>query len=137
MKHSVTFPASAGQYAGTHFFATNNERSAFIERALLRGVDCRGVAMRHHDVVECIKRGIGPDASTVEAERTLDWLLWAKGVHGNDAEGYRIEPWVDIAASYTEALRTIVANASSVQMDPQWAVYVARDALARAKGETK
>lgn len=33
------------------------------------------------------------------------------------------------------ALQTIVANASSVQMDPQWAVQVARNAIAKATKE--
>lgn len=42
------------------------------------------------------------------------------------------------AAPYMfEALQTIVANAASVQMDPQWAVRVARAAMNKAKGEEK
>ena len=39
------------------------------------------------------------------------------------------------APAMLEALRTIVANASSVQMDPQWAVQVARSAIAAATQE--
>ncbi len=39
------------------------------------------------------------------------------------------------APELLEALRTIVANASSVQMDPQWAVDVARAAINKAIGE--
>lgn len=38
------------------------------------------------------------------------------------------------APDLLEALRTIVVNASSVQMDPQWAVQVARAAIAKAEG---
>jgi len=39
MKFTVIFPASAGQYAGTHTFATLKERVAFMKRAAARGVD--------------------------------------------------------------------------------------------------
>ena len=38
------------------------------------------------------------------------------------------------APDLLDALRTIVANASSVQIDPQWAVQVARNAIAKATG---
>lgn len=36
------------------------------------------------------------------------------------------------APDLLDALRTIVANAASVQMDPQWTVQVARTAIAKA-----
>lgn len=39
------------------------------------------------------------------------------------------------APALLEALRTIVANASSVQFDPQWAVQVARAAIRQATGQ--
>ncbi len=38
------------------------------------------------------------------------------------------------APELLEALRTIVANSASVQMGPQWAVQVARNAIIRVKG---
>lgn len=41
------------------------------------------------------------------------------------------------APDLLEALRTIVIHAASVQMDPQWAVKVARSAIAKATGESK
>jgi hypothetical protein len=41
------------------------------------------------------------------------------------------------APDLLEALRVIVANASSVQMYPQWAVDVARAAISKATGESK
>jgi len=41
------------------------------------------------------------------------------------------------APDLLEALRVIVANASSVQMNPQWAVDVARAAISKATGESK
>lgn len=40
----------------------------------------------------------------------------------------------EAAPELLAALRTIAANASSVQLDPQWAVRVARDAIANLRG---
>lgn len=39
MTFTATFPNSAGQYAGTHYFDTKKSRAGFIDRALRRGVD--------------------------------------------------------------------------------------------------
>lgn len=36
-----------------------------------------------------------------------------------------------------DALHTIVIHSASVQMEPQWAVQVARNAINRVKGESK
>lgn len=36
-----------------------------------------------------------------------------------------------------DALHTIVIHSASVQMDPQWAVQVASNALIQTKGESK
>lgn len=38
------------------------------------------------------------------------------------------------APDLLETLRTIAANAASVQMDPQWAVRIARDAIEGLRG---
>lgn len=39
MKFFAKFPTDAGQYAGTHFFATLKSRTAFLHRAQRRGID--------------------------------------------------------------------------------------------------
>ena len=39
MKYTATFPATAGQWAGSHWFATKAARVNFVARAKLRGAD--------------------------------------------------------------------------------------------------
>ena len=41
---------------------------------------------------------------------------------------------ISVAPDLLETLRTIAANAASVQMDPQWAVRIARDAIEDLRG---
>ena len=38
------------------------------------------------------------------------------------------------APDLLEALRVIAANGASVQMDPQWAVRIAKNAIAKLRG---
>jgi hypothetical protein len=53
------------------------------------------------------------------------------------AENYSNARLMAAAPDLLEALQTIVANASSVQLDPQWAVQVARNVIAKVTGEMK
>jgi hypothetical protein len=39
MKYKVTFPTTAGQYAGEHQFPTKRARREFLQRAANRGID--------------------------------------------------------------------------------------------------
>lgn len=66
-------------------------------------------------IAECFRR-VNPHASGIRPARANAKLFAA-------------------APDLLETLRTIVGNAASVQMDPQWAVQVARNAIARATGE--
>ena len=79
------------------------------------------------------------------------WTVIGREIHGPDDSGAivaRIPEWgvladitdpglnnarlIAAAPDLLDALRTIVAHAASVQLDPQWAVRIARQAIEQA-----
>jgi len=48
-RYAVIFPAAAAAgYGGTHWFSTQRERSAFMARAVERGVDTKAAKLTEH-----------------------------------------------------------------------------------------